>query len=81
MSKFFIALSAGIIAATVVSGAMTLSSPAAAATMSDADKAAAKAATATCKAQVKEQAKFTDMSWWARHKAVQKCVKEILAHR
>jgi hypothetical protein len=54
--------------------------PAAAATMSDTDKAALKQATDTCKAQVKEQARFHEISWYARHKAVKNCVKETLAH-
>jgi hypothetical protein len=40
---------------------------------------ALKQATATCKAQVKEQARYHEMSWWAQHKAVKQCVKETLA--
>ena len=48
--------------------------------MSDADKAALKQATATCRAQVKEQARFEEMSWYARHKLVKKCVNETLKH-
>ena len=79
MSHFVTALSAGLIAAILVGSAATLSTPAAAAPMSDADKAALKKATDTCKAQVKEQAKFNEMSWWARHKAVKKCVGDMLA--
>ena len=59
--------------------AALLVAPAAAAPMSDADKAAMKDATVKCKAQVKEQANFEDMSLYARHKAVKKCVKEMLA--
>ena len=47
--------------------------------MSDADKAALKQATATCRAQVKEQARFEEMSWYARHELVKKCVNETLA--
>jgi len=46
--------------------------------MSDADKAALKQATATCRAQVKEQARFEEMSWYARHKLVKKCINETL---
>jgi hypothetical protein len=76
MSQFVRALSAGIIAAALVGGIFT----AAAAPMSDADKAAMKQATDTCKAQVKEQAQFHEMSLWARHKAVKKCVSDALAH-
>ena len=43
------------------------------------DKAAMKQATATCRAEVKEHAKYYEMSWYARHKAVKKCIKEALA--
>ena len=43
------------------------------------DKAAVKQATATCRAEVKEHAKYNEMSLWAQHKAVKKCVNEALA--
>ena len=43
------------------------------------DKAAVKQATATCRAEVKEHAKYNEMSLWAQHKAVKKCVAEALA--
>ena len=43
------------------------------------DKAAVKQATATCRAEVKEHAKYNEMSLWAQHKAVKKCVTEALA--
>jgi hypothetical protein len=43
------------------------------------DKAAIKQATATCRAEVKERAKYHEMSWYAQHKAVKNCVKEALA--
>jgi hypothetical protein len=43
------------------------------------DKAAAKQATATCRAEVKEHAKYNEMSLWAQHKAVKKCVTEAMA--
>jgi len=79
MSQFVKAVSAGIIAVALVGGAVSISAPAAAAPMSDADKAAMKKANDTCKAQVKEEAHFHEMSWWARHKAVKKCVKDMLA--
>jgi stress-induced morphogen len=72
MSRSAIALYASILAAILIA-------PAAAASMSDADRAAMKEATATCRAQVKEQAHFEEMSLWARHKAVKKCVKDMLA--
>jgi stress-induced morphogen len=55
--------------------------PRAAAAATDADKAALKQATASCKADVKEYAKFNETSWWQRHKMVQKCVKEALAKK
>jgi stress-induced morphogen len=47
--------------------------------MSNADKAAMTDATAKCRAQVKEQAQYHDMSLYTRHKAVKKCVKDMLA--
>jgi hypothetical protein len=37
-------------------------------------------ATATCKAQVKEQAQFHETSLYERHKMVKKCVQDALAH-
>jgi hypothetical protein len=43
------------------------------------DKTASKQATATCRAEVKEHAKYNEMSLWAQHKAVEKCVAEALA--
>lgn len=43
------------------------------------DKAALKQATATCRAEVNEHAKYHEMSLWARHKAVKKCVADALA--
>ena len=43
------------------------------------DKAAVKQATATCRAEVKEHAKYNEMSLWAQHKAVKKCVADALA--
>jgi stress-induced morphogen len=79
MSQFVNALSAGIVGVTLVVGAASVSRPAAAAPMSDADKAAMKKANDSCKAQVKEEAHFHEMSWWARHKAVKKCVNDMLA--
>jgi hypothetical protein len=40
------------------------------------DQAAAlKKATADCRAQVKEYAKYNATSWYARHKMVKKCLK------
>ena len=74
MSRFISALSAGIFTAFIFVGGATLT-PAAAA----ADAGAAKQAKATCKAEVKEHARYHEMSWWAQHKAVQKCIKDALA--
>lgn len=65
-------LSAGTVAGILVGAAFM--PPALAAT-----DAAAAAATATCKAQVAEQAKYHEMSWYARHKAVKNCIKQTLA--
>jgi hypothetical protein len=79
MSRFITMLSAGTLAAAVVAGSAFLSAPAGAA-MSDAGAAAMKKATADCKAEVKEKAKYQDMSWLARHKMVKKCVQETLAN-
>ena len=79
MSKFVNASSAAIITVALVGGAVSVTTPAAAAPMSDADKAAMKKASDTCKAQVKEEARFNEMSWWTRHKAVKKCVSDMLA--
>lgn len=80
MSQFVTTFCAGVIAAVVVSSAVVMATPATAAPMSDADKAAMKQATATCKAQVKEQARFHEMSLLARHKLVKKCVSDTLNH-
>ncbi len=77
MSQFITTLSAGILAMALVAGAAGAAKAATATT--DADKAALNKATATCKAQVKEQAHFEAMSWFARHKLVKKCVKDTLA--
>ena len=43
------------------------------------DKAAVKQATATCRAEVIDRAKYNEMSLWAQHKAVKKCVADALA--
>jgi hypothetical protein len=77
MSRFTTALVAVIVAACAGAAAFT---PMPAGAASDADAAAMKQATATCKAQIKEEARYHEMSLWARHKAVKKCVAEALAH-
>jgi hypothetical protein len=72
MSRISTALFACIVAAiTFVSGA--------AFTPATAASDALKQATATCKAQVKDRARFHEMSWWAQHKAVKQCIKEAVA--
>jgi hypothetical protein len=43
------------------------------------NKAAVKQATGTCRAEVKEHAKYNEMPLWAQHKAVKKCVADALA--
>jgi hypothetical protein len=45
------------------------------------NKAALEQATGSCKAEVKEYAKFNETSWWQRHKMVQKCIKDALAKK
>jgi predicted anti-sigma-YlaC factor YlaD len=74
MSRFIAVLSAAVVAAIVLVNAASFTPAAAAA---DADTV--KQAKANCKAEVKERARYHEMSWWARHKAVQKCVKAALA--
>jgi hypothetical protein len=76
MSKFVTAISAGALA-VLVCGTAFVATPTAAAP--DADQAALQQAKATCKAQVKEQAQFQEMSLYARHKLVKKCVTDALA--
>ena len=68
-------LSAGIVTGVLVTATAFLPTQAAAAS----DSAAVQQATATCRAQVKKEAKFHEMSWYARHKAVKNCVKEATA--
>jgi len=79
MPQFVSKLSAGLAVALLLAGPAIMPAPAAAAPTSVADKAAQKKATADCRAQVKERAKYEEMSWYARHKAVKKCVQETLA--
>lgn len=80
MSQSATAFRAGVIATIILSNATFLPTAVTAAPMSDADKAASKQATATCKAEVKEKARFQEMSWYERHKLVKKCVDEALKH-
>jgi hypothetical protein len=77
MSRY---VTARIAAAFVMGFAAAALVSTAAGAANDAEAAAMKQATATCKAQVKEEAQYHEMSLWARHKAVKKCVKEALAH-
>ena len=74
------AKSAGVFVAAVFVCGMSFASWTAVAATDD-DKAALKQTTATCKAQVKEYAKYNETSWWQRHKMVQKCVKDAVAKK
>jgi hypothetical protein len=65
------------VAVVVVAGAAFTSSVAVAA--SDADKAALQKATADCKAQVKDYAKYNETYWYQRHKMLKSCIKDALA--
>jgi hypothetical protein len=69
---------AGVAAALV--GGLAFA-PLAARAATDADRAALQQATASCKAEVKEYAKYNETSWWQRHKMRQKCVKDALAKK
>jgi len=76
MSKFqLFALAAGIITGVLVAGIAFVPTQASAAT----DAAALQQATAACKGQVKEQAQYKELSLYARHKLVKKCIEETLA--
>jgi hypothetical protein len=55
--------------------------PWAAAAETDGDKAGLQQATTSCRAQIKEYAKYNETSWWQRHRMVQKCVKDALAEK
>jgi hypothetical protein len=80
MSRSVTVISVGVVVAVLAGGpALMLTRTAVA--MSAADKAARKQATATCRAQIKEQANYKELSWYARHKAVKSCVKETLANQ
>jgi hypothetical protein len=80
MSQFVTAFCAGVVAAVIVSHVVLIPTRAEAAPMSDADKATMKQATETCRAQVKEQARFEEISLYAQHKLVKKCINETLKH-
>jgi hypothetical protein len=81
MPQFVSRLSIGLAVALLVAGPVIMPTPAAAAPTSAADKAAQKKATADCRAQVKEKAKYEEMSWYARHRAIKNCVRQTLAGR
>jgi hypothetical protein len=55
--------------------------PLAAVAATDADKVALQKATASCKAEVKEYARYNETSWWQRHKMVNKCINDALAKK
>ena len=78
MSRSITVISVGVVVAILVGGSALVLTRSASA-MSAADKAARKRATVTCRTQMKEQAHYKDMSWYARHKAVKACVKDALA--
>jgi hypothetical protein len=65
--------------ATFIACGLLLLGPTFANAQDKADPAAVKQATATCRAEVKEHAKYNAMSLWAQHKAVKKCVADALA--
>ena len=52
-----------------------------AAAETEAGKATLQQATASCKAEVKECAKYNETSWWQRHKMVKKCINDALAKK
>jgi|HubBroStandDraft_6_1064221.scaffolds.fasta_scaffold2702848_2 hypothetical protein len=72
-------LVAGLISTVFIFGLSLAPWPAAA--DAGADKAGQLQATALCKSQVKDYAKYNETSWWQRHKMVQKCVKDALAKK
>jgi hypothetical protein len=72
-------LGEGLIATTFICGLAF--APLAADAETDTDKTGLQQATGSCKAQVKEYAKYNETSWWQRHKMVQKCVKGTLAKK
>jgi hypothetical protein len=69
----------GLMATVLICG--TALAPMTAAAATDADKAALRQATAACKTQVKEYAKYNETSWYARHKMVKSCIKDALAKK
>jgi hypothetical protein len=75
MSRFVTIAATFCLATVLIGGTAFIATSASAAP----DKAAVKDATAKCKAQVNEQARFQEMSLLAKHKAVKKCVSDILA--
>jgi hypothetical protein len=64
------------VAVLVIAGLCGLFSLSANAANSD-QAAALKKASADCRAQVKEYAKYNATSWYARHKMVKKCLKGV----
>jgi hypothetical protein len=69
----------GFVTAMFIFGLALAPLPASAET--GADQAGLLQATASCKSQVKEYAKYNETSWWQRHKMVRKCVKDALAKK
>jgi len=77
MPKFITSPIARIIVPSLV--AVTVFLPIHVSTAASVDKSALQQATTSCRAQVKEQARYNEMSWYARHKAVKNCVQKTLA--
>jgi hypothetical protein len=69
----------GLTVAILICGFAFAPRPTAAAT--DAEKAALQQATASCKAQVKEYAKYNETSSWQRHKMRKKCINDALTKK
>ena len=47
----------------------------------DANKTALQKATADCKAQVKDYARYNETYWYQRHKMLKSCIKDALAKK
>jgi hypothetical protein len=73
IEEFMMVRAVAVLAIAGLCGLFSLSANAA-----NSDQAAAlKKASADCRAQVKEYAKYNATSWYARHKMVKKCLKGV----
>jgi hypothetical protein len=70
---------AGLVATILIGG--TALAPLTVAAETAAEKAALQQATTSCRAEVKEYAKYHETSWWQRHKMVKKCIKDAFAKK